>query len=405
MSDSRNQASPQNQDLLTRRRALQRGAAFGALAAIGPGVLAACGGSSSSSTSSDGGGSSDSLNVLTWEGYHDTAWLEEYADKTGVTVKASNVSSPAEAFAKVQAAPDQYDIVVVTGGFFKQFVDADLLVPIDEAKVPNAKNISEELPFREATTVSNKNYGLLYQWGDQYMGWNLEEIPGSYDLSKYLNSEGEPADWNIFWDPQLEGKVSMFDDPVSAYPVIPLALGISDPYNLTDEQFEMVGQKLEELRPQIASLVTGANGQAGAFTSGEAVTGYMLNTSVDELAAEKGVKLGQQHEVKQGVPAWSDNVAITKDGGGNKLDTVYEFVNESFSIPWLKRLQQAFVGNVPLSYQAATKAGLSGAELEKTLLPYSKDPSFFENLKFFKEANDPDRRLQQWNEFKLGIGG
>jgi spermidine/putrescine-binding protein len=384
---------------LTRRAILRKGAGIGALAVVGPGLLAACG------DGDEGSSDADTLNVLTWQGYHLTPWLEEFGDKTGITVKASNVSSPAEAFSKVKAAPDQYDVVLVTGGFFDQFVESDLLVPIEDNRIPNIKNVDPAFPYREATSVDGTNYGVLYQWGDQYMGWNVEEIPGSYDLDQYLNEKGEPDDWNIFWDPQLEGKVSMFDDPVSAFPVIPLALGIEDPYNLTDEQFEQVQTKLLELRPQITSLSTGANGQAASFTNGQAQVGYMLNTSVNDLAAEKGVEIGQQHVVRQGVPAWSDNAAITKEGGGNKLDACYEFINEGLSLPWMKRLQLEYVGNTPMSYDTARSAGLTDADLSKTLIPLSREgDDFFNKLKFFKTANEEDRRLQMWDEFKLGIG-
>jgi spermidine/putrescine transport system substrate-binding protein len=382
---------------LTRRQMVMRGAELGALAVAGPAILSACG---------DSGGSSNAkeLNVLTWQGYHNRPWLDEFTKKTGIKVKAANVSSPAEAYSKVKATPDQYDIVLVTSGFFDQFVKSDLLLPIDEGRLPNLKNISPEFPFRDATTVGGKNYGVLYQWGDQYLGWNEADIPGNLDLGLYLDDDGKPNDWNIFWDPQLKGKVSLFDDPVSALPVVPLALGFDDPYHLTDDQFDAVKKKLLELRPQITSLSNGANDQAAQFTTGQALVGYMLNTSVNDLAAEKGTKIGQQHKVKQGIPSWSDNTAITKAGGGKKRDAAYKFINEGLSLPWQKRLQLEYVGNVGLSYDTALKAGLTKAQLAKTLLPYSRDGNeFFQGLKFFQTVEDQQKRLDLWNEFKLGI--
>src|SRR5436309_2004593 len=51
--------------------------------------------------------SASTLNILTWEGYHDPSWLAEFKRKTGITVKATNVGAPAEMFAKVKANPGQ----------------------------------------------------------------------------------------------------------------------------------------------------------------------------------------------------------------------------------------------------------------------------------------------------------
>ena len=68
----------------SRRAFLHRTGGLG-LALATPALLAACGdsGSSSSSTSSgsSGDGTAKSLNVLTWQGYHDKPWLAEYQKK------------------------------------------------------------------------------------------------------------------------------------------------------------------------------------------------------------------------------------------------------------------------------------------------------------------------------------
>lgn len=95
-----------------------------AAVAVGAVTLAACGGSSSSSEASSAGGSAaaspagsaaasgatdsgatcDTLNVLSWETYHDQAWLDEFKAETGITVNVVNVGSADEMFAKVKAA-------------------------------------------------------------------------------------------------------------------------------------------------------------------------------------------------------------------------------------------------------------------------------------------------------------
>ena len=151
-------------------------------------ALAACGSGGSDTTGGTEGeassGSGEEINLLTWETYDEPEWLKEFEEETGIKVNSTNVGSPAEMFSKVKANPGQYDIVLNTAGWFPQYVDGDLLVPIEEDKVTEMKNIKLGFDWRGSTTVDNELYGVLYNWGTQPMGWipsqvkglNLEEI-------------------------------------------------------------------------------------------------------------------------------------------------------------------------------------------------------------------------------------
>lgn len=58
--------------------------------------------------------------------------------------------SPAEMFAKLKAAPDQWDIALVTSGWFDNYVKEGLLVPIDESKVTGLETIKLGFPWKDA---------------------------------------------------------------------------------------------------------------------------------------------------------------------------------------------------------------------------------------------------------------
>src|SRR3954447_1853579 len=84
-------------------------AVVGLLALFGL-LIAACGGGDSESTSEGGSTSSgQTLSLLTWDTYDEPEWLQEFEKETGIKVTATNVTSPAEMFAKVKANPSQYD--------------------------------------------------------------------------------------------------------------------------------------------------------------------------------------------------------------------------------------------------------------------------------------------------------
>jgi spermidine/putrescine-binding protein len=257
--------------------------------------------------------------------------------------------------------------------------------------------------------VHGKNYGVLYNWGDVPLGWLANEIPRHYHVSKYLNKQGVPWDWNILWDPQFKGKVSMFDSPTDVYPMIGLAAGLKNPYHLSAAGLKKVKAKLMALRPQVKRLTSGFNDQTNQFVSKEAVIGYLNNALVAVDVNNAHVPFKANHVMKQGTPAWSDNATITKKGGAKKLDAVYKFINYELSIPWQARFIAASGNDGTLSYHQATsaaarRAGLTGKKLAATIIPQTRNPHFFPSLVFYQPTNVLKQELDIWNEFKLGIG-
>jgi spermidine/putrescine-binding protein len=367
----------------------------GALAA----GLVGCGGGSDSADT-------NTLNVLTWETYHDPAWTQAFTDETGIKVNTVNVGSADEMFAKIKANPDQFDIALVTSGWFDNYAKADLLEPIDASKVTNVPDPGFD--WKAVASSDGTQYGVLYNWGNQPLAWTPGSIPNTPEMAKYLDDQGRPNDWNILWDPAFAGKVSIFDDPTSVLPMIPLALGISNPYNLDEQQFTEVGNKLNELRPQIKRLTSGFNDQTTQFAEGEATIGYLNNIASVATLKKDGKALEVNNEVKQGVPAWSDNYAITK-AGAQKADAVYKFINYTATVPWQARFVAASGNNGTLSLPQAqspeaTGAGLTPELLEATLIPATATgEQFFQGLKFFQPVEDLNKRVELWNQFKLGI--
>lgn len=406
MSDSPD-STPSESRRLSRRALLYRAGGAGVVLASSP-LISQLERALGTSTAEAATSASNTLNILTWEGYHDPKWLGEFKRKTGITVNATNVGAPAEMFAKVKANPGQYDIIFCTAGWFQNYVNSNLILPIDESRIPNIKLISNVFPWRHATTVKGKSYGVLYNWGDVPLGWLANEVPRHYKVSKYLNKQGVPWDWNILWDPQFKGKVSMFDSPTDVYPMIGLAAGLKNPYHLTPNGLKRVKAKLMALRPQVKRLTSGFNDQTNQFVSKEAVIGYLNNALVAVDVNKAHVPFKANHVMKQGTPAWSDNATITTKGGGKKLDAVYKFIDYELSIPWQARFIAASGNDGTLSYKeaissAARKAGLTSKKLAATIIPQTRDPEFFPALVFYQPTNVLQQELTIWNEFKLGI--
>jgi hypothetical protein len=101
------------------------------------------------------------------------------------------------------------------------------------------------------------------------------------------------------------------------------------------------------------------------------------------------------HLVKQGVPAWSDNYAITKAAGAKKLDVIHEFINYTYSLPYKTRFAAVTGNNGVLTYararsSVARAAGLNKKKLGFTMIPLTKlGNPFFREDDLFPRCREP----------------
>ncbi|MFN8151841.1 MAG: extracellular solute-binding protein [Solirubrobacterales bacterium] len=372
-----------------------------ALGAAGLAGLSACGSdSSSSATTAAVTGSVDDfkgeeLNIFTWASYHNKPWIAEYEKSRGVKVNTQLFGGVPDGFAKVQANPDAFDLVLATSGWVETYADADLIVPMDESQIPNMKNVTEELSWRDATEYNGSNYAILYNWGDEPLGWLPDEVSPA------------PTSWEFLYDPSVEGKVSLVDDPTTVMPFIPIMLGFENPFDLDDDQFQQMKDKLMELQGQVTHVSASIEDQTNDFANGDVVTGVLYNISTQVALRDNDITLDQVIP-DEGAAAWSDNYAMTK-AGADKAALCYDFINYTLSIPWQARFAAETSNTSVLTLEEAkspeaVKAGLNKEALDRTLLPLTAGgEEFFSKLKLLQRVPNLDEWLDAWNEFKTGL--
>lgn len=397
-----NPALPPFNNRFSRRSAL-------GMAALGAGALAGlpgCGGGGSTTGSGGGGGGEkvntdpasfkgQTLNLFTWASYHEKAWLAEYEKLRGVKINVQLYGSVPDGFAKVQANPDAFDLVLATSGWVENYADAGLIVPLDTSYVANMKNVTNELKWEEATKYKNELYAIVYNWGDEPLCWLPSEMPTP------------KSSWRSLYEPSVKGKVSLVDDPTTVMPFIPIMLGFEEPYDLNEQQFKEMSEALMELKGQVTHVSASIEDQTTDFASGQVVTGVLYNVSTQVALKKNGIKL-EQKIPDEGAAAWSDNYAMTK-AGEEKAGLVYDFINYTLSVPWQARFAAESSNTGVLTLKEAespeaVKAGLTKPKLESTLLPYTAGGAeFFEKLHLLKRVPNLEEWLNLWNEFKIGL--
>lgn len=84
------------------------------------------------------------LNIFCWSEYIPQSVIERFSQETGIKVSVENYASNEEMLAKLLAGGGAYDIIQPSEYVMAALVKEGLLHPVDQARVPNLRNISPE---------------------------------------------------------------------------------------------------------------------------------------------------------------------------------------------------------------------------------------------------------------------
>jgi putative spermidine/putrescine transport system substrate-binding protein len=276
------------------------------LAALALMVTACSGGTSGSSGTpkpsypSSIGPLEESLNLIAWVGYVEDGsndpnydWVHPFEDSVGGKCKVN---------VKTLMDSGDYDGVSASGNLSGRLVAAGEAAPVNVDLVPNYKDVFPDLKDQPYNTFGGIHYGIPHGRGANLLAWRTDLVSGEQDSWSTLFAADTPA----------KGKLSVYDDPIYiADAAVYLMstqpdLGIKNPYELDQNQFDAAVNLLKQQRPNIAEYWTDAAAQIQAYTAGQVTAGttwqYQVNTM---LAASPAVKV-KAVLPKEGSTGWSD---------------------------------------------------------------------------------------------------
>lgn len=312
----------------------------------------------------------ENLRVMAWEGYADADWVKEFTKETGIDVDVVFIGSDDEIWAKIVGSEGKdFDVFAVNTAQLQRYIDANLVQPIDLAKVPNQ---AEVLPrFRDLDAVGwvtrdGKVYGIPFAF---------DSIGLIYDTTKVKTP---PTSMSVLWDPEYKGKILAYDNGEHNFSFTALTMGIKDPFHLSDTEMGEVKDKLIDLKHNILSLYT---------TSDEALQIYQ-NNDVALIWANYGqqqVKAMQEVGApvayvnpKEGALAWLDNWVISS--GARDTDAAEKWID--------------FMITKKVSSEMSERTGFGNTVTETG----SAGPD--DKLIWIEPVEDPLKRSDLWNEVK-----
>jgi putative spermidine/putrescine transport system substrate-binding protein len=235
-----------------------------------------------------GGAGEGELNLIIWAGYAESGeteklydWVHPFEEASGCKVnpKAGNSSDEMVTLMR-QGGGTVYDGVSASGDASNRLISAGDLAEIDTTKIPGFNDLADFMKAPAFNTIDGKHYGVSHGWGGNLLLFNTEKVTPA------------PTSWDIVFDP---AKAATFGGGVTAYnSPIYIAdaalylkahkpeLGITDPYELTQPQFDAAVALLKEQRPYVNKYWDSYPDEIDNFTSGASVVGqswpYQLNT-------------------------------------------------------------------------------------------------------------------------------
>ena len=284
---------------------------FLALAGVASMLLAACssGGSSAATPMASLGTGEGELNLVIWAGYAERGdvdenfdWVTPFEEKTGCKVNAKEMTDSNNGVSLMQSG--EYDGGSFSGDATNRLMTAGIVAPVNTDLIPNYANIFEGLKNKTHNSLDGVPYGVPHGRGPNLLMYNTDVVT-------------EPqTSWDIVWDGGAngEGKVSVYDSSIYiADAALHLMqtnpdLGITNPYQLNEEQFNAAIELLKKQRDAGALYWGTYNDQINSFTAGDVTTGTSWQFMANLLQAEdKPVEAVLPDE---GSTGWSDTWMI-----------------------------------------------------------------------------------------------
>lgn len=310
------------------------------------------------------------LRVFAWEGYAEPEWVEPFKQATGADTSIVYSGSVDEMFAKMQGSQGQdFDVLIFDTSLFDRYLAGNLIQPVDLNRMKNFGNLAPEFQKVDALWRGDQTYGIPFAWGS---------LPLIYDADAFPTP---PDSWEVMWDPQYAQQIIAVDDANNQIVVAALVLGIEDPYNLSDADFERVKQKLIDQKQLLLTYYAGFDDGVNIF----AQNGIKLMLSMGELQLralqEKGVNAALTIPREKAI-GWLDCWVIS--AGAQDLDLAHA---------WLDACTAESIGRV-----VTEKAGYGNttdlAANDAAGLTYA------DRLSWLQASESYEKRLAIWNEVK-----
>ncbi|RCK52395.1 spermidine/putrescine ABC transporter substrate-binding protein [Thalassospira profundimaris] len=257
------------------------------------------------------------VNIVAWPGYIERGdtdkaydWVTDFEKSTGCKVNVKTANTSDEMVALMNEGG--FDLVTASGDASLRMIAGKRVQPINTALIPSWSTVDKRLQDAAWYTVDGVHYGVPYQWGPNVLLYNtkdFKEPPTSWDV---VFNEMTMADGK-----SNKGRIQAYDgaihiaDAANYLMAHKPELGIKDPYELNEEQYQAALDLLRGQRKLVSRYWHDAMVQIDDFKNEGMVASDSWPFQVNLLKAD-GVPVASTIP-KEGATGWADTTMMQAD--------------------------------------------------------------------------------------------
>ncbi|HVV34482.1 MAG TPA: spermidine/putrescine ABC transporter substrate-binding protein [Vitreimonas sp.] len=285
------------------RRSILKQAGAAAIGMTFAGPLAAC---------SKGGAGGRFVSFYNWDTYIGETTLADFEHATTVPVHMDLFSTNDELFAKLRAGNPGYDVVVPSNEFVTRMSQAQMIQPLDHAKLPNFQKDIDPA-FQDAPFDPGRRYSMPYTWLTQGIAWNKTKVPAGF----------VPDSWKWLFDSdRFHQRIAVVSESADLIRIAAKYMGHSV-NAIPDDMLSKIEQMFIKQKPHIKAFHHD-DGQ-DLLQSGEVDLVMEYNGDIAQLMAGDGGDKFDFVVPKEGSLLNQDTLCIPT--GAPHLDDAHAFIN------------------------------------------------------------------------------
>lgn len=320
------------------------------------------------------------VDIVAWPGYIERGstdpnfdWVTDFESKTGCEVRIKTAGTSDEMVALMNEGG--FDLVTASGDASLRLIAGKRVQEVNIDLIPSWNTVDPRIQNAPWHAVEGKHYGVPYQWGSNVLMYNT-------DTFKHT-----PDSWNVvFEETTLDdgktntGRIQAFDGAIYiADAALYLMhhkpeLGIKDPYELTEDQYQAALTLLRQQRKIVNRYWHDPFIQIDDFTNEGVVASSAWPFQVNLLRSKE--QPISSTVPKEGATGWADTTMMHAEAP--HPNCAYLWMEHSIN-PKLQGDLAAWFGSVPVVLKACEGNKLLGPDGCKT-----NGLENFERIRFWK---------------------
>jgi spermidine/putrescine transport system substrate-binding protein len=281
------------------------------------------------------------LSFFNYDTYTGENTLADFQSATGIEVKLDLFADSDELFTKLKAGNPGYDVIVPQDKTVERMIKANMLMPLDQSKIPNIANIDPA--FMKPSFDPERKFSLPYMWGTVGIGYRKSKVEGVLDSWKVM-----------FDDEKYAGRIALLGDQEHTVGMALKYLGL--PYNSVEADHMAKAKDLLIAGKKLVKKYADDNGQ-DLLAQGEVDLTMEYNGDIAQLITE-------DDDINYIVPTegsnvWEDDICIPV--GAPHPENAHAFINYMFGAEEGKHIAETIQYATPnLKAKALMDASYTG---------------------------------------------